>query len=62
MFTRKLFEDFFDDIEIQSSGDDVISQKETTCAHNDSWEARFQLVVNMYSIVTNEKGKKECSV
>lgn len=61
MFTRKLFEDFFDDIEIQSSGYDVISQKKTTVAHNDSWEARFQLIVNMYSIITDENGKKECS-
>lgn len=60
MFTRKLFEDFFDDIEIHSNNDDVVSQKDIT-VHNDSWEARFQLIVNMYSIITEESKKKEMS-
>ena len=59
MFDRKLFEDFFDDIEPQNIDSDVVSHNDVVIEHNDSWEARFQLVVNIYSIITTEEKKKD---
>ena len=58
MFDRKLFEDFFDDLESQNIDSDVVSHNDVI-EHNDSWEARFQLVVNLYSIITTEEKKKD---
>jgi len=59
MFDRKLFEDFFDDLEPQNIDSDVVSRNDVVIDHNDSWEARFQLVVNLYSIITTEEKKKD---